>query len=126
MEYIPLKGRWATVSFFAVIALGATALSLHVDSKLSSRSAIPAQAVDQTSSEGNSASDQAIIVNPDGSIRDSEAALPMPDEANEDIGSDPGSPEAEAADDPPDLEETADRGGGSELQSQQAAAGRIE
>ena len=85
MNYVPLFGRWATLSFVAAIATGAIAVSFSLNGKLSSeRANSPGTAdravaiknpwtVEETAPLSASTAGQIIIVNPDGSIRNNVA-----------------------------------------------------
>ena len=88
MDYLPMKGRWATISFIAIVALGATALSLQVDNKLSQPNSTSLEAADRMPSERSSPSAPVLVVNPDGSARKNEVAWTTSDEESEDAATD--------------------------------------
>jgi hypothetical protein len=95
VDYTPLKGRWATLFFIAVIAFGATFLSLRVESNLGNGGAIASASSAQSDDGGNTSSSQIIVVNPDGSPRQPPAAAsPGKDDQPElDIGADAAPPD---------------------------------
>ena len=108
MDYTPLKGRRATLSLIVVIALGATALSLRIDSSFVDRVEIAPNSRELVGPGGSVAPSQVVVVNADGSIRsdqkistdvvseldnipayiDDSEVTPMDDEASEEVESD--------------------------------------
>ncbi|MGD9470866.1 MAG: hypothetical protein AB7G24_02060 [Novosphingobium sp.] len=91
MNYVPLFGRWATLLLAVAIAVGATALSLGLDQKMKREGATSSDMTEQVAAIDNpwaaneaapaerSASDQIVIVNPDGSVRNETSSL-LPDD----------------------------------------------
>lgn len=87
VNYVPLSGRWATLSLVIAIACGASAISLVADERMSSNPVTSLEAnfgtsdirnpwsVRDATSEGQSRPDQIVVVNPDGSARESSGEL---------------------------------------------------
>ncbi len=103
MGFLPMRDRWATVSFIAVLAVGATLLSMHAAANWRDTSALPVTPA-QSQVGGETESEGMIVVNPDGSAR----ASPEPSLGDE---------AASEAEDPalvPDMGEEIDEGFASE------------
>lgn len=74
MDYTPLKGRWATLLFIAVIALGATVLSLRVESNLGDVGAMAPALNARPDEDSQVSSGPIVVVNADGSPRQTQIA----------------------------------------------------
>ena len=90
MDYVPLKGRWATLALIAVIAFGATVLCLRIDGYFPDGEEIELGSRGRGNEGASVASEQVIVVNPDGSIRKDSGA-----ETKEEDLQGGGAPEAE-------------------------------
>jgi hypothetical protein len=95
VNYIPLFGRWPTLLLVAAIAVAATVLSFHIDGTHRHEHANPSETTDRIATEGRqwatsegvqgegSAPNKIIVVNPDGSVRDSSAGFSRSDVAGD-------------------------------------------
>lgn len=126
MDYLPMKGRWATLYFIVIVALGATALSLLVNHELAQPITSP-EAVEQKIFQGSTTSGPILVVNPDGSARKNAVDWATSDEESEDTATD-----MSIADPSVDFDATEDEGSTTsewdipEPQNRKLSGGRIE
>lgn len=88
MEYVPMKGRWATFLFVAIIAVGASILSVSVGGNLSGHRMSAPIVTEDSSKIINTDSDEMVVVNADGSKFDHKSQLRESEEVSDEMDSD--------------------------------------
>lgn len=105
MSYLPMRDRWATLAFIAVLAIGATMVSLNIDAEGSRDGTLVSEPEESGKPQGESEPGAIPVVNPDGSVRQTPVLSEFSQSSNDEETMSIALPEADPADDGPFPEE---------------------